>query len=58
MIFETEVLAIIVALQIWRDRISNRPVVIFVDNNSARDVAVSGSARTKVPLYSFQHSLR
>ena len=49
-IFETEVLAITVALQIWRNRISNRPVVIFVDNNSARDVAVSGSARTKVPL--------
>jgi hypothetical protein len=49
-IFETEVLAIIVALQVWCKRVDGRPVVIFVDNNSARDVAVSGTARTKVPL--------
>ena len=49
-IFETEVLAVIVAIKLWKDDLADRPVVIFVDNNSARDVAASGSARTKTPL--------
>ena len=49
-IFETEVLAVIVALRVWRNKIADRPVVIFVDNNNARDVAISTSARTKEPL--------
>jgi hypothetical protein len=49
-IFETEILAVIVALQIWKEEIADRPIVIFVDNNSAKDVAISGSARTKTPL--------
>ena len=40
----------IVALRVWKQKIADRPIVIFVDNNSARDVAISGTARTKVPL--------
>ena len=42
-IFETKVLAVIAALQVGRKKIADRPVVIFVDNNSARDVAISDS---------------
>jgi len=49
-IFEAELIAVIVAVKLWKDDLLDRPVVIFVDNNSARDVAVSGSARTVTPL--------
>ena len=45
-IFEAEVLAIIVCLKLWRRLLLNRPCVIYVDNNSARDIAIAGSART------------
>ena len=46
-IFEGELLAIIVALKLWEDKIRNSPCLIFVDNNSARDVAISGRARSR-----------
>ena len=49
-IFEAELIAVIVAVKLWKNDLLDRPVVIFVDNNSARDVAVSGSARTVTPL--------
>ena len=45
-IFEAEVLAIIVCLKLWRRFLKNRPCVIYVDNNSARDIAIAGNART------------
>ena len=45
-IFEAEVLAIIVCLKLWRRFLRNRPCVIYVDNNSARDIAIAGNART------------
>ena len=47
-IFETKVLAVIAALQVGRKKIADRPVVIFVDNNSARDVAISDSPSQNV----------
>ena len=49
-IFETEMIAVMVALEVWKHDLMNLPVIIFVDNNSARDVAISGSARTTIPL--------
>ena len=45
-IFEAEMLALLVALALWKKHIRNRPVVGYIDNNSMRDVCISGSART------------
>ena len=45
-IFEAELVAIIVAITIWGDVVSSCPCLIFVDNNSARDVAISGRGRS------------
>ena len=44
-IFEAELLAFVVAMSQWAPLFQGCPVVFFVDNNSARDVAISGSAR-------------
>ena len=46
MIFEAELLALILAFGLWRNIISNSPVVFYVDNNSARDVAISANSRS------------
>ena len=46
-IFEAELLALVVAMSQWSPVFQGRPVVYFVDNNSARDVAISGSARNQ-----------
>ena len=45
-IFEAEMLALLVALVLWKKHLRNHPVVMYVDNNSTRDVCISGSART------------
>ena len=44
-IFEAELIAFVAAIILWRDRIVNRSLVAFVDNNSVRDVCISGKAR-------------
>ena len=44
-IFEAELLALVVAFSVWRDYIRAMSVICFVDNNSARDVAISGNGR-------------
>lgn len=44
-IFEAELLALVVAMSEWAHLFQGCPVVFFVDNNSSRDVAISGSAR-------------
>lgn len=44
-IFEAELLALVVAMTQWAPMFQGCPVVFFVDNNSSRDVAISGSAR-------------
>ena len=44
-IFEAELLALVVAFSIWRDYIRAMSLICFVDNNSARDVAISGNGR-------------
>ena len=45
-IFEAELVAIIVAITIWGDVVSSCPCLIFVENNSARDVAISRRGRS------------
>ena len=46
-IFEAELLALIVALIVWRKVLRHRPCVAYIDNNSTRDVSISGTARTQ-----------
>ena len=45
-IFEAELLALVLCVKLWRKALRNRPCVMYVDNNGTRDVAISGSART------------
>ena len=45
-IFEAELLAVVLCLKLWKKKLMNRPCVVYVDNNSARDVCISGNART------------
>ena len=47
-IFEAELVALICAMRLWKHRLQGQPVLFFVDNNSARDVAISGAARSPV----------
>ena len=44
-IFEAELLALVLAFSIWREYIAAFSLICFVDNNSARDVAISGNGR-------------
>ena len=44
-IFEAELLALVLAFALWRDQLNAVPVICFIDNNSARDVAISGAGR-------------
>eukprot|EP00435_Cladocopium_sp_Y103_P004485 s3451_g1.t1 len=47
-IFEAELLAVIVAFTLWKNLLCNAPVVFFIDNNSARDVAISANSRSRL----------
>ncbi|OLP88903.1 hypothetical protein AK812_SmicGene29665 [Symbiodinium microadriaticum] len=47
-IFELEFLALVIALVHWKSRLANRPCVAYLDNNSTRDVAISGRGRNPV----------
>ena len=47
-IFEAEMLAMVLAIKVWQPYIGHKPVLVFIDNNSTRDVAISGKARGKV----------
>ena len=47
-IFEAELLALIVAFILWKNIVCRSPVVFYVDNNAARDVAISASSRSKL----------
>ena len=46
-IFELEFLAVLTALVQWKEILRNRPVVMYLDNNVARDIAISGRGRNK-----------
>lgn len=47
-IFEAELLALIVGVTVWERFLRGALVVCYIDNNSARDVAISASARNSV----------
>ena len=44
-IFEAELLALVVAMELWSALFQHAPVLFFIDNNGARDVAISGNGR-------------
>lgn len=45
-IFEAEMIAVILAIKTWKEIIRNSMLVAFIDNNSARDIAISASGRS------------
>ena len=45
-IFEAELLALIVCFKVWKRQLHHRPCVMYIDNNATRDVSISGRART------------
>ena len=47
-ILEAELLALVVAASLWQPLFGGCPTVFYVDNNSARDVAISGCGRSAV----------
>ena len=47
-IFEAELLAMVLAFSLWKPVFVSASVICFVDNNSARDVAISGCGRNVV----------
>ena len=47
-IFEAEMLAMLVAVRKWKSFFSHSPLLVFIDNNASRDVAISGKARGDV----------
>ena len=52
-IFECEMIAVSIALDLWKSELSNAGVVTFVDNDSARDSIISAktsSAAAKIIL--------
>lgn len=49
-IFEAELLALLVGLTLWKDELRNKPCVCYVDNNATRDVSIAGKARTQPGL--------
>ena len=49
-IFEAELLALLVGLTLWKEELRNRPCVCYVDNNATRDVSIAGKARTQPGL--------
>lgn len=40
-IFQCELFAVLVALSVWRDQLSSRQVVFYIDNDGVRDVLIS-----------------
>ena len=47
-IFEAELLAMVLAFSVWKSALGSSSIICFVDNNSARDVAISGCGRNSV----------
>eukprot|EP00438_Fugacium_kawagutii_P028836 Skav229820 [mRNA] locus=scaffold2672:22606:23685:+ [translate_table: standard] len=49
-IFEAELLALLLSFFVFRHWIDSTQVVLFVDNNAVRDVSISGKARNTVGM--------
>eukprot|EP00438_Fugacium_kawagutii_P023706 Skav228033 [mRNA] locus=scaffold1188:5424:7796:+ [translate_table: standard] len=46
-IFEAELLALLLGMTVWSGLIAQQPCMFYVDNNAARDISISGHARTE-----------
>ena len=46
-IFEAEMVAVLLAMKLWGSSLTHKPCVFFIDNNAARDISISGHARTE-----------
>ena len=57
-IFEAELLAMVVAMSVWRPYIAHCPLLVFIDNNSVRDVAISGKARSGAAVKMVEYLLQ
>ena len=47
-IFEAELLAVVVAVGLWAPLLQCCPTIFFIDNNAVRDVSISGSGRSSI----------
>ena len=49
-IFEAEMVAVILAIRLWMERIRHAMVICFIENNSARVIAISASGRSNFAM--------
>ena len=49
-IFEAELLAVILAMRVWSSFLNGTQAVFYIDNNSARDVAISTNGRSSMAM--------
>ena len=57
-IFEAELLAMVLAMSVFKPYIAHCPLRVFIDNNSVRDVAISGKARCGAAIKMVEYLLR
>ena len=57
-IFEAEMIAVILALRTWSESIRNSMIVGFIENNSARDIAISATGRSSFSMALIEVLLR
>lgn len=57
-IFEAELMALLLGVMLWSKALHGKPVVCYVDNNSARDVLISANARTATARALLEQALR
>ena len=53
-----EFLAVSCATLTWRDQLRNAPLVLFIDNNSCRDVLISAKGRSPLMRKLLSHYLK
>ena len=47
-IFPAEMLALVIAMEVWSEDLRGSPTIFFVDNNGVRDAAISGNVKSSV----------
>ena len=57
MIFEVELLAVLLAIKIWSEFLKAEQAVCYIDNNSARDVSISGVAKNDCAIVLLENLL-
>ena len=57
-IMAAEFVAVSCATLTWQDQLRNAPVVLFIDNNSCRDVLISAKGRSPLMRKLFSHYLK